>query len=487
MSYTVRVLAKGGILTPLYLQKILGIVKICDKKHIHFGSRQDLLFTVSNRTMLHAEELFKTSKLNYIIHGRKGSHYQNIVSSYVSSDMTAATSWLTSGSYLNILEQFSYDPMLKINITDPKQSLVPLFYGNLNFVASPVKDYWFLYLRKNENSLPERWPALILNTEIASLSKKIEDAWSSFKGIINKFFTNIQYDKNNWKKVDAELKNEFLLPHDYEGFGKMYTSNNYWAGFYWRDNNYDLPFLEEVGNLCLRTNISKICITPWKSFLVKEIQEKDLIHWHRLLGRFGINMRHSSFELNWHIPLKNKQAFRLKRTIVRNFDKTDVCVHGLTFGIKSKPEMAFTSIVIERNPGIKILKSLDPFASYSIYHARNFDANSCIYEEFVSNISHNRLPAMLQNLTLKFYAQISDTSVKPVSKPKPEIDNKPEVYQCPRCFSIYDEKVGDPLAGIAANTLFAILPETFCCSLCEAPKADFKKISLKTIIKEANA
>lgn len=487
MSYTVRVLAKGGILTPLYLQKILGIVKTCDKIHIHFGSRQDLLFTVSNTKMQKTEELFRASKLSYIIHGRKGIHCQNIVSSYVSSDMTSATTWLSSGNYLNILEQFSYDPMLKINITDPKQSLVPLFYGNLNFVASPVKDFWFLYLRKNENSLPERWPALVLNTEIAILSKKIEDAWTSFEGSVTDFFPIIQHETNNWKEVDAELKNEFLLPHDYEGFGKMYSSNNYWAGFYWRNNNYDVPFLEEVSQLCLRTNIPKICITPWKSFLVKEIKEKDLIHWHRLLGRFGINMRHSSFELNWHVPLKNKGAFRLKNSVIKKFDKTDVCVHGLTFGIKSTNEMPFTSIVIERKPGIKMLKDLDPFASYSIYHARNFNANTCIYEEFVSNISRNRLPGMLQNLTLKFYAQISETAVKPEKKQKFEPDNKPEVYQCSHCFSVYDEKAGDPQAGIAANTLFTALPETFCCSLCEAPKSDFKKISMKTIIKEANA
>ena len=50
------------------------------------------------------------------------------------------------------------------------------------------------------------------------------------------------------------------------------------------------------------------------------------------------------------------------------------------------------------------------------------------------------------------------------------------VYQCSNCFSVYDEVAGDAANGIAAGTLFEQLPATYCCPLCEADKASFKKI-----------
>lgn len=488
-KHMVRVLAKGGILTPSYLLSILKIVKESGKSHIYFGSRQDILFNVYKKQMPKVREALETLQTDYIIHRRKEAKSQNIVSSYVSADMIAATPWLSSGNYLYILEQFDYKPFLRINISDPKQSLVPLFYGHLNFVASTTKDFWYLYIRKNENSLPERWPVLIINSDIGILSKSIEEHWHVLKESVTSDLFDLVHEKTsyNWRKIEVDLKIESIPPHDYEGFGKMYTSHNYWAGFYWRNNKYDIAFLEEVSNLCLKTNISKICLTPWKSFLVKEIQEKDLFHWHRLLGRFGINMRHSSFELNWHLPILDKSTLRLKRFIVKEFDHADVCVHGLTFGIKTKPEPSFTSIVIEKIPGIKILKNLDPFITYRISFAQNFNANSCQYEEYMPQMPRYRLPGALQSLTLKFYAQLLKSSESKTEPAKANTIYKHIVFQCQNCFTIYDEKIGDKSRSIASNTLFSQLPETFCCALCESPKADFKVVSLSHIIKEANS
>ena len=489
-KHMVRVLAKGGILTPSYLLKILDIVKASGNKHVHFGSRQDVLFQVSHKHMPTVWDGFEKLQTNYVIHGRNKLHAQNIVSSYIASDMMAATPWLSSGNYLYILEHFSYQPVLRVNIVDPKQSLVPLFYGHLNFIASPVKDYWYLYIRRNESALPGRWPVLVLSSDIGTLSKKLEEHLVmildnvSIADLFSFIQTRLDY---NWRKIEKELAFEFIPPHEYEGFGKMYNSQNYWAGFFWRNNNYDVSFLEEVCRLCLQTNISKICLTPWKSFLIKEIQEKDLFQWHRLLGRFGINMHHSSFELNWHLPLQDQQALRLKRYVIKEFDKVDVCVHGLTFSIKAKPELSFTSVVIERVPGLKFLKKLDPFVTYKILYAKNFNVNTCQYEEYMPQVPRYRLPQALQELTIKFFAQLQKTSDKQANTPKVERVEKHIVHQCQLCFSIYDEKVGDPSREIAANTPFAKLPDNYCCSLCEAPKADFKVVTMDQLIKTANA
>lgn len=481
----VRVLVKGGILTPSYLLNITEIAKTAGRKYVHFGSRQDLLFEVDSKQMAAVKAAFDSLNISYITHGRDGMHLQNVVSSYVASDIMPSTPWITSGSFLFVLEHFNYQPMLRINIADPKQSLVPLFYGHLNFVASALKDYWFLYIRRDESDLPERWPVLVFGEDIGELSQKIEEHWKVLNELSKTdFFEHIQTQLDyNSRRIEAELQLEHIPPHDYEGFGKMHSSNNHWAGFYWRNNCYDIAFLEEVCRLCMRTNISRICLTPWKSFVVKEIQEKDLFHWHRLLGRFGINMRHSSFELNWHLPLRDAGAQRLKRFIVKTFDKVDVCVHGLTFGIKTKAEPMFSSIVVERKPGLRFLKWFDPFVTYRIMHAKNFNANTCQYEEYIPQVPRYHLPEVLQRITLKFYAQMQDGSIVQSSKPKLEKHPKHMVYQCPHCFAVYDEKVGDSLKGIPANTVFAELPESYGCPVCDAPKSEFKVIYMDHLVK----
>lgn len=481
----VRVLVKGGILSPSYLLSIIEIAKTAGKKHLHFGSRQDVLFEVGSKQMKAVKSAFDSLHISYITHGRDGLHLQNVVTSYVASDIMPSTSWVTSGSFLFVLEHFNYRPMLRVSIADPKQSLVPLFYGHLNFIASTVKDYWFLYTRKDENDLPDRWPVLVFGADISRLSQKIEMHWHMLQdGSKTDFFEYIQNSLNyTSRRIETDLQLEQIPPHDYEGFGKMYNSNNYRAGFYWRNNSYDIDFMEEVCRLCKRTNISKICLTPWKSFLVKEIQEKDLFHWQRLLGRFGINMRHSSFELNWHLPLNDRPALRLKRFIVKAFDKVDVCVHGLTFGIKTKSEPMFSAIVVERKPGLKFLRRFDPFVTYRVLHAKGFNANTCQYEEYLPQVPRYHLPGALQSLTLKFYAQMLNTGSVQSAKPKQDNPPKLKVYQCPHCFAVYDEKAGDTLKGIPANTVFAELPESYVCFVCDSPKADFKVIYIDQLVK----
>lgn len=89
-------------------------------------------------------------------------------------------------------------------------------------------------------------------------------------------------------------------------------------------------------------------MTPWKSLIVKGIAEKDRLSWEKLLGKFGINIRHSSIELNWHIPVLDEEALELKNYLVRALDKQDISTYGLSFSIKTKPMSLFTTVAIEK-------------------------------------------------------------------------------------------------------------------------------------------
>ena len=55
------------------------------------------------------------------------------------------------------------------------------------------------------------------------------------------------------------------------------------------------------------------------------------------------------------------------------------------------------------------------------------------------------------------------------------------VYQCKNCLTVYDEQVGEPENGIDPGTPFKQLPNTFCCSVCDATKADFVAVKKEAI------
>lgn len=484
---TFRILAKGGILTTTHLLNILKIAKLGGTNFVHFGSRQDVLFYVDDISLEMAKEAFGDLETDFVVRGQVKQNAQNIVSSYVASDLMASTPWVSSGSILHVLENFKYKPKLRVNIADPAQTLVPLLFGHLNFIASPIQHFWYLYIRRYDEDVPVRWPVLVLSEDIATLSEAIERNWNYFSqgGMPEWFETMKDLVSYTSRNVESELTFTYNYQHDYEGFGKMHNAQNYWAGFYWRNNEYDIAFLEEVCFLCAQTGIAKLCITPWKSFMIKDIAEKDLVTWHRLLGRYGITMRHSLFELNWHLPLHDKKALKLKQRVVEYFDKRDVCVHGLTFGVKTKPEPSFYSVKIERRDGFKVLGQIDVFVKYKISYVKDFNPNLCEFIE-VATVSASQVPKVLQKLTLKFYEQLHGSSLA-IGKRIEKVEKvQHQVYQCNNCLTIYDEKKGNLAKNIPPQTPFNSLSSDFCCPLCDAPKDAFEPLYFEDIVNSAN-
>ena len=149
MKVLSRLIIKGGVLAPGELKSICQKTESIGLDAISFGSRQDIIIPKE----INAEELQSFEDLKIV--GPEDVDQQNIISSYVASDILPNTTWVTGDKYLYLLEQFRNSPLLKINITDPKQNLVPLFTGHLNFIASENEDYWYLYVR-----LPE-WAEMV--------------------------------------------------------------------------------------------------------------------------------------------------------------------------------------------------------------------------------------------------------------------------------------------------------------------------------------
>lgn len=472
-----RVFVKGGTLSTGDFAKTIEVAQALGSDFIHLGSRQDILFPVREEDDVKAEEVLQTLPLPYE-YGQK--QLQNIVSSYITLDVVPSTRWLAPHIYHYVLDSFDYNPTHKINITDPLQGMVPLFTGNINFVASTIDNYWYLYIRYTELG-PKPWccPELIYGFDLAKVAKVIEEQdplgnQLAFPEIYRRLKDQVHF---NTHAIDHPLKYpEVFFPY-YEGINRI-ESNKYWMGLYWRNNQFTIKFLQVLCQQCLNTNISMISLTPWKSIIVKGIVEKDRLEWEKLLGKYGINMRHSSLELNWHLPVADQEALDLKNYLVRALDQQDISTYGLTFTVKTqKHKVLFTSVVIERAE-----KEDDRQPDlYNILFAKDFNPNLFEFLYYAKGVSKEIIPPLLIELSKKYYEQLNAEKYALANR-NLNIEQLPtkKLYQCHSCLSVYDAVYGDELSNIPAGTTFHELPEDYHCPVCGNPKTNFEEITFHT-------
>lgn len=472
-SDLIRAFVKGGILSPADLLKIMDISKNLGNKYVLFGSRQDIMFPSNDAGEASIEKAFHLLSIDYEL-GSDQSVYQNIVSSYVTVNVVETTNWVKEDTFHVVIDNFDYKPKLKINIVDPMQSIVPMFTGELNFIASKEENYWYLYIRDpRKGNVVESWPRLVAGHEIAKISKALEEVILKYLPFTAEELYMILKENNRivYKPISEKLKfPDTVFPY-YEGLNAM-LNNQYWLGLYWRNNRYDIDFMSAACKLCQETNIGKINITPWKAFIIKGIKAVDRIRWEKLMGKFGINERHSSLELNWHLPVIDPEALELKRFLVRELDQQDISTHGLTFTIKTNRDMFFfTSIVIEKCNG----EEAGPAERYNILYAKNFNPNNFVYQTYARNVKKEIIPALLIELSKLYFRQLNPEKEKNSGQHPEEIHINGSVtsYQCSNCLTIYDKKYGDPSSNIPAGIDFEKLPESFQCHVCGSPKKYF--------------
>ena len=194
--------------------------------------------------------------------------------------------------------------------------------------------------------------------------------------------------------------------------------------------------------------------------------------WEKLLGKFGINIRHSSLELNWHLPLLDRNALELKRYLVKVFDKNDISTYGLTFTVKTKPMVLFTTVGVEQSRTSKFAHRYELVPTYNILYSKDFNPNSTEYIAYARDVEREDLAPLLMELSKLYYQQLeyspAVTAHQSLTQEQPVT-----VHQCKHCMTIYSEQYGDPVSSIDPGKSFEELPESYRCSLCDAPKSEF--------------
>ncbi len=407
--HTIKINLPGGIVETETLQIILTAAEKARIEEVRFGTRQQMYLLIQENFL----EAFNTEMhLNKLAFEENEERYPNIMSSYVTQGIFQHTNWLTGKAYKNILDSFDYKPTLKINIVDSEQSLVPFFTGNINFISSEQPDYWYLHVRFPKTTIIYSWKVLVASNEISAMARMIEDHIIQNKQL---FYSqphidgNLLYDKiyeqHNLphKPVEQELESkEFRLPY-YEGFNQYGTK--LWLGIYRRDESYSLSFLSDLCKICMQTKVNYLYTTPWKSVIFKDIQVKSRKLWENVLGKYRINVRHASNELNWQVADLSEEGLNLKRYLIRQFDKEDVRTFGLCFAVEVHEKIGlFGSVIIYKhlNNSPNQRRSLD---RYDILYTDKFDPNSKDYIIYRKDLLKEHLETYLVSLCKYYYEE----------------------------------------------------------------------------------
>ena len=376
---TIKINFKGGIIPPADLYNILLAAGKTGLGYVRFGLRQQLLLDIE------MEDLdFFTTELGMLGIGYElnNEEFPNIISSYPAEEVFILNTWVRAEVYHEIFELFNYTPRLKINICDANQSFTPMLTGNINWVASPDDpDFWYLFIRFPKTNIVYEWKELFHTKDLAGMSIGIEEMILHNK---EKFYDN---DEANGDELHEKLNTSsftikpvevplalppFNLPY-YEGFNRY--NDKYWLGIYRRDELFSIQFLKEICLLCIETQISQLCSTPWKSIIIKRIIGKNREDWNYLLNKYQINVRHAANELNFQVEDNSFKALQLKQYLVKYLNNDDTRTFGICIGIKTRKKSEVFSSILVRRKALFHIGKWGFFYTYDILFAKNYNPN----------------------------------------------------------------------------------------------------------------
>jgi rubredoxin len=244
----------------------------------------------------------------------------------------------------------------------------------------------------------------------------------------------------------------------------------YWLGIYRRNELFNISFLKDVCSLCLKTRIGQLYTTPWKSILIKGIDQADRNDWGYILDQYCLNIRHASNELNWQVEDLCEEGLALKQQLVREFEEADLRTYRLSFAIKTQPKTGLPGSVIIR---------VHPSGDHQILHTADFNPNSKNYISYKVRVKRDALSKHLIELCNTYYNKESTGAIA-LTAPVAEIEQlqeiTSEIHACKHYKTHYDPTYGDDAYNIPSGTLFTDIIAGYTCPVCEADKNSFELV-----------
>lgn len=457
MKHFAQILAPGGAISADRLRQTASICLQADVRSIEIGPRMNPVIPAGAGV----------SKILARIDGIDFKMAPNVISSAPAAGFDSSN-WVRESQLLEMAEEVaSLNPHVSISLIDAQQGLVGRTLSELNFVSCEQDEFW-------QPVLAPEGKRIDLGSRIATGDVVGAARWysASKKGGTDALTAFFRSTMTRSSMPAEPLPPEPSAP-PYEGLSAKRGT----LGFFVSSGQYDCEMLEELAYLCSQSSIGKIHMTPWHSFLIKGIQEKQLDLWRNFLLRKGIETRHAGSSLYWRFSNgRSNQSNRIHRKIIHQLGSTDKSTGQIPFVVGKdlegqpalvgiEPTSLFRCIIYKRDnlnePWDKHGTFLEAFAAREIQiicdqRARNQKQRSG--ENVADSDSVHAQPDV----------KASNAELNPgVREP-----GRSGEFVCTLCGNVYSPEVGEPFTQIAPGLAFEDLPESYACPVCGSGKSE---------------
>jgi rubredoxin len=455
----------GGRIPLTVLRLAAELAMVHGNGTVALGSRQELILggiQSSSRDRIRRE----LGSLLVEHHPRR----PNIVTTRPMAGRTGRTPWLSDGAYDSVLSGFMSAPAIPVNLSDPRQDVLPLYTGQINFIASAESGYWHVSFNARGQLRP-----IVLSTAVHAegvpaatfvvQSAILQDNAVDLPELQRKMMENLG-------GLARELHQAAVAHHDevrpIEGFEFNGQSESYSLGLSALSQRLPGAFLVELCLAAREMSIATAGLTPWRSLLVHGIPARARADFERLLLRHRVSIRTGAWDNacfnDFHASGAVKAGAELLRALNANFPHSG----GLRIGLTEHDGVIPDTPLVVRAYTPPARWPFRPEPRFNVYVRENFDRFNPMLIASATGVGTGRMVDVVLDLVERFGS--GQAAVVPVAQSTPGVLRARLIHQCAECNTEYSEQYGDPIGGIDAGTPFAELPGDWTCPTCGAPQ-----------------
>lgn len=384
-------------------------------------------------------------------------HEPNIVTTAPVAGIRPGRDWLTPGVFQDLLADLPFRPQLPVSIADPVQPFLPSRMGQVSFLAMEQPDTWALEVVLPNATDTWRAPGTLHAHDLSPAIERIQRFYLRPTGDpAVELFTRLE----DLLRSDNGPVEEVTVP--------SYAPPGHAASLPMPEDGWPATFLQELAVWALQRDNVTLSLTPWRTLLVRGIEEEDT----RTVARLCAVNRIPREASPWHTHvLATPECTADAHALCDALTRVSPTNPGVSLAVTSNAGSLDTHLHLERRRPAT-LGGLRP-ARYTLT-LRDLDNTRATTAERVIEGLH--LPEVTTEI-LAWLDLRSALLAPPESVPATPMETKPapthDHHTCMDCLTVYDSDFGDPLAHIAPGVPFESLPDEWQCPTCGAPATQF--------------
>lgn len=459
----------GGRVPFSVMRRVAELAMVYGNGNVRFGSRQELILcAIPGASRDRVRRDLGTLLVEH--HPKR----PNIVTTRPVSGRADRTPWLGDGTYDAVLGSFLSPPAMPVSLSDPRQSYLPLYTGQINFLATNEPGFWQVAFHAKGQLRPivlsqavhsEGVPAATFVIQQALLRDNALDLPELQRNLEECLGSLLREVASNPSAIHEDIR-------PITGFELDEKSDCYTLGIPVLGQALPGQFLVDLGLLARQESIGTAGITPWQSLIVHGIPLHARPEFERLLLRHRISINTGGWDSVCFNDWRSPHVARAGQDLITALNKKYPHPGELRIGLTEVGVIVPDTSIVVRADLLPARWPARPRPQFTVYAREKFERFNPMLIPTASGIGLERLADAVLDLVERYGAGYLTSAPTPAAVLSPRGGGL-LVHQCMECQTEYSEQYGDPLGGIEAGTPFEELPSDWHCPTCGAAASNY--------------